>query len=84
MRVAAMAVLVVMCVWPLSASAFQCPKLQAQIDKEFGKRFDRTASGVRSTAAQAAALHRAGKHDESVKAYEEAAKAGGLKLSEAK
>jgi len=84
MKVVAMAALVVMCVWPLSVSAFQCPQLQAQIDKEFGKRFDRTATTARSTAAEAAALHRAGKHAESVKMYEDAAKAGGLKLSEAK
>jgi hypothetical protein len=84
MKVAAMAALVLMCAWPLSASASQCPTLQAQIDKEFGKRFDRMATDVRTTAAQAAALHRAGKHAESMKMYEDAAKAGGLKLNPAK
>jgi hypothetical protein len=80
MKVAAMTALVVMCLWPLSASAFQCPKLQAQIDKEFGRRFDRTASSTRNMAAQAAALHKTGKHAESVQKYQEAAKAGGLQL----
>jgi hypothetical protein len=84
MKVVAMIALAVMCVWPLSASAFQCPKLQSQIDKEFGKRFDRTATSARSVAAQAAVLHKEGKHAESVKMYEEAAKAGGLKLTETK
>jgi hypothetical protein len=63
------------------AGAFECPALQAQIDKEFGKRFDARAAGAREKAAQAAALHKAGKHAESVKMYDEAAKAGGLKLA---
>jgi hypothetical protein len=62
------------------ASASQCPLLQAQVDKEFGKRFDRQAAQARATAAEGWALHRAGKHADSVKKYEEAAKAGGLKL----
>lgn len=80
MKIATIAALVVMCAWPLSASASQCPKLGAQIDKELGKRFDKTASGARTMAAQASALHRAGKHAESEKMYQEAAKAGGVKL----
>jgi hypothetical protein len=63
------------------ASAFQCPSLQTQIDKEFGKRFDRQAATARQFAREADALHRGGKHAESVKKYEEAAKAGGLTLS---
>ena len=63
-----------------AAGASECPMLQAQIDKEYGKRFDKTATGVRSMAAQAWALHRAGKHAESEKMYDEAAKAGGMKL----
>ena len=63
-----------------AAGAHECPALQAQIDKEFGKRFDRTAAGARSAAAEAMALHRAGKHAESVKKYDDAAKAGGLEL----
>ena len=84
MKVVAISALVVMCAWPLSAGAFQCPKLQMQIDKELGKRFDSTATGARSMATQAAALHSAGKHAESVKMYQEAAKAGGVKLTEMK
>lgn len=84
MRIVRIAALVVMCAWPLSAGASQCPKLQAQIDTELGKRFDRTASDARTIAAQAAALHRAGKHAESEKMYHEAAKAGGVKLTETK
>lgn len=62
------------------ASASECPLLQAQIDKEYGRRFDRSAAGVRNTAAQAWALHRAGKHDDAEKKYDEAAKMGGVKL----
>ena len=65
---------------PLTAMAGQCPALQAQIDKEFSKRFDGTASTVKQLAAQADALHKSGKHAESVKKYEEAAKAGNIKL----
>jgi len=84
MKIVAIAALVAICAWPLSAGASQCPKLGAQIDKELGKRFDKTATNARSMAAQAAALHRAGKHDESVKMYQEAAKAGGVKLAETK
>ena len=84
MKVVAICALVVMCAWPLSAAAFQCPKLQMQIDKELGKRFDRTATGARSMAAQAAALHKSGKHAESVAMYKEAAKAGGVQLTEMK
>ena len=67
-----------------SASAGECPMLQAQIDKEFGKRFDKTAAAARSAAAQGMALHRAGKHAESVQKYEEAAKAGGMTLERKK
>ena len=63
-----------------AAGAHECPALQAQIDKEFGKRFDRTASTARSLAAQAMSLHKTGKHAESVQKYDEAAKAGGLQL----
>lgn len=68
------------CALPLSAMAFQCPSLQAQIDKGVGNRFDAAASTVRQKAAAASNLHKAGKHAESVKAYEEAAKAGNVTL----
>jgi hypothetical protein len=63
-----------------AAGAHECPALQTQIDKEFGRRFDRSASGARSVAAEAMALHRAGKHAESVQKYDDAAKAGGMQL----
>jgi hypothetical protein len=63
-----------------AAGAGECPALQAQIDKEFGKRFDRTAATARATAAEAMTLHRAGKHADSVKKYDDAAKAGGMEL----
>lgn len=68
----------------VAASAFECPTLQAQIDKELGKRFDKNAGAARSIARQAEALHKAGKHAESVKMYDEAAKAGGIKLTHKK
>ena len=67
-----------------TASAGECPMLQAQIDKEFGTRFDKTAADVRSIAAEGMALHRAGNHAESVKKYEDAAKAGGVTLQRKK
>jgi hypothetical protein len=67
-----------------AASAGECPMLQAQVDKEFGKRFDNTAAAVKSTAAEGMALHQAGKHAESVMKYEEAAKAGGITLQRKK
>jgi hypothetical protein len=57
------------------ANASECPNLQAQIDKQFGTRFDNQAA-----AARAAGLHKAGKHADSVKAYDDAAKAGGMQL----
>ncbi|MGH7278147.1 MAG: hypothetical protein ACREJG_05615, partial [Candidatus Rokuibacteriota bacterium] len=60
--------------------AAECPLLQAQIDKVYGKRFDRQASSVRSMASEAWALHKAGKHVESERKYDEAAKAGGMEL----
>jgi len=63
------------------AGAGECPMLQAQIDTHFGKRFDRQATEARTKAAEAMALHKAGKHDESVKLYEEAAKLGSIQLT---
>jgi opacity protein-like surface antigen len=63
-----------------SALANQCPALQAQIDRAIGNRFDASAANARSLASQAMALHNAGKHDESVAKYDEAAKAAGITL----
>jgi hypothetical protein len=62
-------------------AAGECPMLQAQMDTQFGKRFDRQATEAKAKAAEAMALHQAGKHDESVKAYEEAAKLGSIQLT---
>ncbi len=67
-----------------AASAFECPTLQAQIDKQFGNRFDAHAASARQLATQAAALHKAGKHADSVKMYDAAAKAGGIQLTHKK
>ena len=66
------------------AGAFECPALQAQIDKQLGKRFDRQAGTARALAAQALALHKAGKHADSVKKYDEAAKAAAMQLTHKK
>ena len=68
----------------VAASASECPKLQAQIDKELGQRFDGQAAVARAAAAEANALHKAGSHAESVKKYDEAAKAAGMKLEHKK
>ncbi|HEY7539025.1 MAG TPA: hypothetical protein VIF11_02740 [Methylomirabilota bacterium] len=62
------------------ALANQCPLLQAQIDRAIGTRYDPSAANARSLAAQAMALHNAGKHEESVAKYDEAAKAAGITL----
>ena len=61
-----------------AAIAGECPLLQAQIDKEYGKRFDKTAADVKSMAAEAMALHLSGKHAESVEALTKAEKILGI------
>lgn len=71
---------VMVCAVPATAMAFQCPALHAQVDKAVGNRFDASASTLRQQAAKASALHKAGKHAESVKAYEDAAKSANVKL----
>lgn len=62
------------------AVAFQCPTLIKQINDAAGSRFDAGAASAKAMAAEALALHNAGKHAEAVKKAEEAAKAMGLKL----
>jgi hypothetical protein len=62
------------------ALANECPLLQAQIDKAIGTRADSGAANAKELAAQAWALHQAGKHQESVVKYDEAAKAAGITL----
>ena len=69
-----------LCAAPAVAVAGQCPALHAQVEKVVGNRFDASASTARMKMMEANALHRSGKHVESVKAYEEAAKAGNVTL----
>ena len=64
--------------------ANECPTLQAQIDTAFGNRADGMAANAKALAAEAWALHQAGKHAESVAKYDEAAKAGGMELKHMK
>jgi hypothetical protein len=47
------------------AFAFQCPKLVKQINDATAQRFDATAADAKQAAADANALHAAGKHAES-------------------
>jgi hypothetical protein len=62
------------------AFASECPALQAQLDKALGQRLDSGAGNAKILAKDGMALHTAGKHEESVKKYEEAAKAAGVTL----
>jgi hypothetical protein len=62
------------------ALANECPTLQAQIDAALGTRYDPNATNAKALAAEAWALHQAGKHAESVAKYDEAAKAAGITL----
>jgi hypothetical protein len=72
--------LAMICALPVTAMAGQCPALHAQMEKAVGNRFDAAASTARQAAAKASALHREGKHADSVKTYEDAAKAANIKL----
>ena len=62
------------------AFAGECPALQAQLDKALGQRYDSGAGNAKILAKDAMSLHTAGKHEESVKKYDEAAKAAGVTL----
>jgi hypothetical protein len=68
------------CAVPVTAMAGQCPALHAQMEKAVGNRFDATASTARQAMAKASALHREGKHADSVKMYDDAAKAAKITL----
>ena len=57
------------------ALAFQCPKLVKKIEDETAIRFDQAAADAKVKGAEAAELHRQGKHAES-----EAAAKEGLKI----
>ena len=71
-RLTALALGFTVLVFAAPASAFQCPKLITQINGAIGNRFDNAAATARASAAAADALHKAGKHEDAVKA----AKAG--------
>ncbi len=62
------------------ALASQCPLLIKQINEAAGARLDDGANKAKVLAAEAEALHKAGKHAESVKKAQEAAQAMGLQL----
>jgi hypothetical protein len=66
------------------ALAGECPLLQAQMERQVNNRVDGAAYQAREAMKQAAALHKSGKHAESVAKYDEAAKAAGLKLEHKK
>jgi hypothetical protein len=55
-----------------TAQAFQCPKLVKQIDDATAQRYDAAAANARQAAAEAQALHAAGKHAEAEQKAKEA------------
>ena len=61
------------------AFAFQCPKLVKQINDETARRFDATAANAKQAAAEANALHAAGKHAEAEAKAKEALDKLGVK-----
>ena len=60
--------------------AGQCPALLKQIADQTGNRLDNGANEARELARQADALHKAGKHAESVAKAEDAARAARINL----
>lgn len=66
------------------ALAFECPLLQKQIDAQLGNRLDAGSASGKAMAAEAWALHKAGKHAEAVAKYDAAAKAAGMMLKHKK
>jgi len=74
-------VLAVLVATASTALANECPTLQAQIDAAVGTRYDPNAANAKQLAAEAWALHQAGKHAESAAKYDEAAKAAGITLT---
>jgi len=61
------------------AFAFQCPKLVKQINDATANRFDPTAANAKQKAAEANALHGAGKHAESEQMAKDALNSLGVK-----
>jgi len=62
------------------ALAHECPLLHKQVMDAAEYRLDDAAFKAKTLAAEGDALHKAGKHDESVAKYDEAAQAIGLTL----
>jgi len=62
------------------AIAGQCPSLADQMDNALGQRYDAGATNAKVMVKDAMALHQAGKHDESMKMLDEAAKTAGVTL----
>ncbi len=75
--------LVAMVATPVAAAsdAERCDMAQLQIDRAYGKRFDKQAAQVRTQQVQAQRLHKQGKHSDALKVYEAAAKTGGVTLT---
>jgi hypothetical protein len=63
------------------ALAHECPLLHQQVVAAAEYRLDDAAYKAKALAAEGDTLHKAGKHDESVAKYEEAAKAMGITLT---
>lgn len=61
--------------------ATQCPALLKQISDRTSNRLDNGANRAKELAREADALHKAGKHAESVAKAEEAAAAAGITLT---
>lgn len=66
------------------ALAFECPLLIKQINDAAGNRMDDAGTKAKALAAEAEALHKAGKHADAVKKAEEGAKTIGLALKHRK
>lgn len=60
--------------------AHECPLLHKQVMAAADYRLDDAAYKAKTMAGEGDALHKAGKHDESVAKYDEAAKAMGITL----
>lgn len=63
------------------ALAHECPLLNKQVMAAADYRLDDAAYKAKMMAAEGDALHKAGKHDESVAKYDEAAKTMGISLT---
>jgi hypothetical protein len=66
------------------ALANECPLLQRQMDRQVNNRLDNASYQAKEKMKEAAALHKAGKHAESVAKYDEAAKIIGVTLDHKK